>query len=76
MAKLPVCSGQEAIKAFQKAGWAIGRPQKGSHVSLVKKDSYVILTVPLHKELGPGLLRRLIRDSGMTVEEFVDLLLR
>ena len=73
MAKLPVCSGQEVIKAFQKAGWDVDR-QKSSHVSLVKKGSYVILTVPLHKELGPGLLRRLIRDAQMTVEEFVNLL--
>ena len=72
MAKLRVCSGQEAIKAFQKPdGISTG---KSSHVSLVKKGSYVILTVPLHKELGPGLLRRLIRDAHMTVEEFVDLL--
>ena len=73
MARLPICSGQEVIKAFQKAGWNIDR-QKGSHVSLVKAGSYVILTVPLHKELGPGLLRRLIRDAQLTVEEFENLL--
>jgi hypothetical protein len=27
--------------------------------------------VPLHRELGPGILRGLIRDAEMTVEEFV-----
>jgi predicted RNA binding protein YcfA (HicA-like mRNA interferase family) len=73
MAKLPICSGQEVIKAFQKAGWNIDR-QKGSHVSLVKKGSALILTIPLHDQIGRGLLRRLIRDAQMTVEEFVDLL--
>ncbi len=30
--------------------------------------------VPLHKELGPGLLRTIVRQSGMSVEEFVELL--
>jgi len=73
MAKLPNCSGHEAIKAFQKAGWNIDR-QKGSHVTLVKAGSYVILTVPLHKELGPGLLRSLIRNARITVEQFENLL--
>jgi predicted RNA binding protein YcfA (HicA-like mRNA interferase family) len=73
MANFPICSGQQVIKAFQKAGWNVAR-QKGSHVSLVKTGSHVILTVPLHKELGRGLLRSLIRDAQMTVEEFQNLL--
>jgi len=33
-----------------------------------------LLTVPLHKELDRGTLRRLIRDAGLTVDEFVALL--
>jgi predicted RNA binding protein YcfA (HicA-like mRNA interferase family) len=69
MAKLPVCSGEQAVKAFQKAGWRISR-QKGSHVSLTKPQFPVVITVPLHRELGPGLLRNLIRAAGMTVDEF------
>jgi predicted RNA binding protein YcfA (HicA-like mRNA interferase family) len=39
-------------------------------VILFKPGAVIVLTVPLHKELAKGTLRRLIRDSGMTVEEF------
>jgi len=69
MPKLPVCSGSNAIRAFMQAGWKVAR-QKGSHVSLTKEGSRAILTVPLHHELAPGTLRKLIRLSGLTVEEF------
>jgi predicted RNA binding protein YcfA (HicA-like mRNA interferase family) len=71
--RLPVCSAAEVVAAFQRAGWRRDR-QRGSHVTLTKTDVAVVLTVPLHDELGPGLLRALIRKAGLTVEEFVDLL--
>jgi predicted RNA binding protein YcfA (HicA-like mRNA interferase family) len=73
MAKLPVISGVEAIKAFSKAGWLPHR-QVGSHVVLRKEGSKITLTVPKHKELKPGLLKQLIRVSELTVEEFTELL--
>ena len=63
--KLPVISGKQAIKVFEKAGWKVAR-QKGSHVTLTKEGVFVILTVPLHKELDKGTLRSLIRKSGLT----------
>ena len=68
--KLPVCSGKEAIRAFERAGWIRDR-QRGSHVSLIQPGKPVVLTVPLHRELGPGLLRDLIRKAGLSVEEFL-----
>ena len=73
MTHLPVCSGAEAIHAFERAGWQ-RRRQRGSHVTLVKPESSVILTVPLHAALDRGLLRSLIRKAGLAVEEFSDLL--
>ncbi len=73
MPKLPVISGAKAIKAFSRAGWRVAR-QKGSHVQMVKEGHEAILTVPIHSELRHGTLRGLIRDAGLTVEEFVDLL--
>ncbi|MGH7834493.1 MAG: type II toxin-antitoxin system HicA family toxin [Candidatus Binatia bacterium] len=73
MAKLPVCSGEEAIKVFERAGWIRSR-QKGSHLSLTKPGHPIVLTIPLHRELKPGLLRGLIRASGLTVDEFTELL--
>lgn len=73
MTKLPIVSGQEAIRAFEKAGWIQVR-QKGSHVILVKPGYRVVLSVPLHRELDRGLLRHLIRVAGVTVDEFRDAL--
>jgi predicted RNA binding protein YcfA (HicA-like mRNA interferase family) len=69
MSQLPVCSGSAAIRAFEKAGWLRDR-QKGSHVTMIKPGSLFVLTIPLHGQLGPGLLRSLIRSSGLTVDEF------
>jgi predicted RNA binding protein YcfA (HicA-like mRNA interferase family) len=73
MAKLPVNSGREAVKAFERAGW-VKRWQVGSHVTMEKAGHRATLSVPLHRELDKGLLRRLIRDTGMAVDEFVKLL--
>lgn len=73
MSSLPVVSGSEAIRAFERAGWRQAR-QKGSHVSLVKPGVSVNLSVPLHRELDRGTLRKLIRLAGLSVEDFVSLL--
>jgi predicted RNA binding protein YcfA (HicA-like mRNA interferase family) len=73
MGKLGNISGKEAVKAFQKAGWqTIG--QVGSHVVMVKSGVRVNLSIPQHKELSVGTLRALIRNAGLTVDEFLDLL--
>lgn len=74
MAKLPVISGQEAVRAFAKRGYLLDH-QTGSHLILRHKDPpYRRLTIPNHKELAKGTLRGIIRDAGLTVEEFVELL--
>ncbi len=67
--KLKLCSGSEAVAKFQKAGWLIAR-QKGSHVMLIKEGYLYTLAVPLHKELGIGLLRKLLQQAQISVEEF------
>jgi predicted RNA binding protein YcfA (HicA-like mRNA interferase family) len=73
MAQLPVVSGRQARRAFEKVGWVFDR-QRGSHMILIKPGTSVNLSVPDHRELDRGLLRGLIRDAGMTVDEFVSLL--
>jgi len=70
MTKLPAVSGDEAIKAFRKAGFRESR-QRGSHVMMLKTDWPYVLTVPRHKELAMGTLRQLIRKSGLSVEAFL-----
>ena len=73
MARLPVVSGDETIRAFERAGWVVRR-QVGSHVMFDKEGEVATLSVPRHRELGPGILRRLVKDAGLTVDEFADLL--
>ena len=58
---------------MQKNGFEIYR-QRGSHVVLVREDSPNQTTVPLHKELDRGTLRAIIRQTDMTVAEFISLL--
>ena len=72
MARLPIVSGDDFVKAVSKVGFVRDRTQ-GSHMILVGPEGQM-LSVPRHRELGPGLLRALIRDAGLTREEFMDLL--
>lgn len=69
MGKLSNISGKEAVKIFQKFGYVLDH-QTGSHMILYH-DSRPTLSIPNHKELAPGLLRSLIRKSGLTLEEFL-----
>ena len=72
--KLPVVSGAEAVKAFRKLGYETDE-QHGSHIILRRTNPpHRRLSVPNHKELAKGTLRTLIREAGLTVEEFAQLL--
>ncbi len=75
MPKLPIVSAKEAIKAFEKMDYQIIR-QKGSHIRMHSKidKSKQPLTIPNHKMIGKGLLRKLLRDAELTVEDFLNLL--
>jgi predicted RNA binding protein YcfA (HicA-like mRNA interferase family) len=59
--------------AFEKAGWKRAG-QVGSHLLMIKDGVRANLSIPQHKELSIGTLRALIRNSGMTVEEFLEML--
>ncbi len=69
MTRLPVVSGRDAVKVFERLGWQFAR-QTSSHMILVKPGEIVSLSVPDHRELAPGTLRGLIRKAGITVDEF------
>jgi predicted RNA binding protein YcfA (HicA-like mRNA interferase family) len=73
VSRLPAVSGREAIRAFERDGWVVAR-RESTHVTMKRRRVRFLLTVPLHRELDRGLLRRLIRDSGLTVERFRQLL--
>lgn len=70
MAQLPVLSGKETVKAFEKLGWEVQR-QSGSHIVMTKDGEIASLSVPNHKTVAKGTLRSLIRAANLTVEEFI-----
>ena len=62
-------SGKNAVKIFEQFGYSVDH-QTGSHIILFHQ-SRPTLSIPNHKELAPGLLRGLIRKSGISLEEFI-----
>ena len=74
MTRLPIVSGREVMKALRKIGYELDH-QKGSHMILRNiNPPYRRLTVPDHKEIAKGTLRAIIRQAGLTVEKFIELL--
>lgn len=72
MTRLPSCTPKDACRALERAGFRLAR-QRGSHRIYRKGNDAV--TVPSHnKDLKRGTLHAIIRDSGLTVEEFLELL--
>jgi predicted RNA binding protein YcfA (HicA-like mRNA interferase family) len=72
--RLPVVSGRDAVKALRKIGYELDH-QTGSHMILRRSTPpYRRLTIPDHKELAKGTLRAVIREAGLTVDEFAALL--
>jgi len=72
VARLPMISGDAFIRAVQKIGYVWDHTE-GSHMILLHPSGQR-LSVPRHAELGRGLLRALIRDAGLSREEFLRLL--
>ena len=73
MTKLPRISSRECIKALEKIGFYIDR-QKGSHIILYRDNPYSKVVVPEHRELPSGTLRAIIKNTDLTVDEFIELL--
>ena len=68
MPKLPVLSGADVVKMLERLGFGQVR-QRGSHV--VMRKGSVGAVVPLHKELKTGTLAGIIRQAGLTQDEFL-----
>lgn len=73
MSKLPVISGRECVRALEKADFYFKR-QRGSHIILRRDTPFAQVVVPDHKTLDRGTLRAIIRQAGLSVDEFVSLL--
>lgn len=74
MSKLPTLSARECVDALQRGGFRVRR-QTGSHIVMQRDNPYAVAVVPNHaKDIKPGTLRSIIRQAGLTVDEFIDLL--
>jgi predicted RNA binding protein YcfA (HicA-like mRNA interferase family) len=71
--RLPVLRANQLIQALEQIGFQRTR-QRGSHVRLRHTDGRVV-TVPVHsgQDLGRGLLRKILRDAELTVDELLKL---
>ena len=68
MPKLPVLSGRDVVKALERLGFEQVR-QRGSHV--VMRRGGVGCVVPLHKKVKAGTLAGIVRQAGLTQDEFL-----
>jgi predicted RNA binding protein YcfA (HicA-like mRNA interferase family) len=73
MSKLPLISGKECIAALEQVGFYIKR-RESSHVILRRDNPFAQVVVPDHKEIDRGTLRAIIRQAGLSVDEFLKLL--
>ena len=75
MPKLPLISGDQAVKCFEKLGYQSVR-QRGSHIRMhhLSDSTKQPLSIPRHKQLGRGLIRKLLRDAGLNIQDFVSFL--
>ncbi len=73
MSKLPRVSGADAVGALKKLGFYVRR-QHGSHIILRRDTPFAQTVVPNYRELDTGTLRAILRQVGVSVEAFTELL--
>ncbi len=66
MSKIPGVNHLNAVKAFEKAGYVIKR--QGKHI--VMSDGIRIITIPRNNPINAYTLGGIVKDAGITVEEF------
>ena len=71
MPKLPLVSGAEVIRTLERLGFIVLR-QKGSHIILRRGPTGCV--VPNHREIKTGTLSGILKQAGVSTEEFIDTL--
>jgi predicted RNA binding protein YcfA (HicA-like mRNA interferase family) len=71
VSEIPSLSYIYIIRTLQRFGFVVVR-QKGSHIRRQKHtaDKVTKITVPAHKPVKPNTLRQILKQSGITIEEF------
>lgn len=74
--KLPAAGAREVIRALERAGFEVVRISGSHHLLVHRTDPVRRVTVPYHgsQDLARGTLRAIIRQSGLSVAEFTELL--
>jgi predicted RNA binding protein YcfA (HicA-like mRNA interferase family) len=74
--KLPVATGRDVVRALERAGFAIDRVVGSHHVMAHPSNPKRTVSVAVHgnRDLKRGTLRAIIRQSGLSVEEFDEFL--
>ncbi|MFN3467959.1 MAG: type II toxin-antitoxin system HicA family toxin [Candidatus Brocadiales bacterium] len=74
MSRLSNLPTKRVLNAFLKAGWQIERTghKNPRHTVLSKEGSSLILSIPRHRTVKKGLLLKLIKQSGLTVDGFLE----
>lgn len=75
MPKIPIINGAKLIKVLIKKGFVLNRVN-GSHHILIHPQKQITISIPVHKgkTLGKGITLAIIKDSQVTIEEFLKLL--
>jgi predicted RNA binding protein YcfA (HicA-like mRNA interferase family) len=72
MGRLPSLSVKEVVRIFERLGYQKHR-QRGSHLIMIHDKMNVQPVIPIHGgDIKKGTLRALIRQSGLTVDEFLN----
>lgn len=71
MPKLPLISGAEAVRALERLGFVVMR-QRGSHIVL--RRGSVGCVIPNHRELKIGTLSGVLKQAGVSIDDFIDAL--
>ena len=74
--RLPAVNARQVIAALRKAGFAVERVTGSHYILAHASDPSRAVTVPFHgaRSLKPGTLRGIVRQAGLSVEDFRDLL--
>jgi len=72
--RLPILKSQKIIRVLKKVGFEEIR-QTGSHLILANKTMKKIIPIPIHnKDIKRGLLISIVKQAGLTAEEFIKFL--
>jgi predicted RNA binding protein YcfA (HicA-like mRNA interferase family) len=73
--KLPAVSGKDTIRALRRAGFFVARIKGSHHILAHQDDPTRTVVVPVHanRPLKPGTLSIIIKQTGLTLEEFLAL---